>query len=112
MELANRKVVLVRYCKTENGWRRYPVAIGRNGRIRPNFVMVGSFVREYPEGHYELRTYQGSKAVYRNVGNDAQDALLAKGKEEQLLVARDAANAGGAVLVEEAVRVQLTRHAK
>jgi len=110
--VANRKVTLVRHCKTEKGWRRYPVAIGRNGRIRPNFVLVDGFAREYPDGHYELRSYQGSKPVYRNVGTNAQDALVEKGREEQLLVARDAATAGGAILVEEPNRIQLIRHAK
>jgi hypothetical protein len=48
--MANRKVVLLRYCKTEKGWRRYPVAIGGNGRIRPNYVLVDGKPREYPEG--------------------------------------------------------------
>jgi integrase len=109
--MANRKVILLRYCKTERGWRRYPAAIGRNGRIRPNYVLVDGEPREYPEGHYELRSYRGSKPIYRNVGNNAADALLEKGREEQLLVARDAAVAGGAVLVEEAGRIPLSRHA-
>ena len=109
--MANRKVILLRYCKTEKGWRRYPVAIGRNGRIRPNYVLVNGDATEYPERHYELRSYQGSKAIYRNVGNNAADALVEQGRESQLLVARDAAVAGGAVLVEEAGRVPLSRQA-
>lgn len=39
--MANRTVTLIRICKTEKGWRRYPVAFGKNGRIRPGWVMVG-----------------------------------------------------------------------
>ena len=109
--MANRKVVLLRYCKTEKGWRRHPVATGKNGRIRPNFVLVAGFAREYPEGHYEIRSYQGSRPIYRNVGNNAADALNERDKEMQLLIARDAATAGGAVLVEEAGRVSLYKHA-
>lgn len=109
--MANRKVILLRYCKTEKGWRRYPVAIGKNGRIRPNYVLVNGTPTEYPEGHYELRSYSGSKAVYRNVGNNAADAVLEQGREAQLLIARDAAVAGGAVLVEEVGRVPLSRQA-
>jgi integrase len=109
--MANRKVILLRYCKTEKGWRRYPAAVGRNGRIRPNYVLVDGKPREYPEGHYELRFYQGAKPVYRNVGNNAQDALQERDKEAQLLVARDAATAGGAILVEEAGRILLSRSA-
>lgn len=109
--MANRKVILLRYCKTEKGWRRYPVAIGKNGRIRPNYVLVDGIPTEYREGHYELRSYQGSKAVYRNVGDNAQDAIAERDREAQLLVARDAATAGGAVLVEEADRIPLARQA-
>ena len=109
--MANRKVILLRYCKTKKGWRRYPVAIGRNGRIRPNFVLVDGAPTEYPDGHYELRSYKGSKPVYRNVGNNAQDAMSERDREAQLLVARDAAVAGGAVLVEEAGRIPLARQA-
>jgi hypothetical protein len=109
--MANRKVILLRYCKTEKGWRRFPVAVGRNGRIRPNYVLVDGKPHEYPEGHYELRFYQGSKAVYKNVGTNAQDALQERDREVQLLVARDAAVAGGAVLVEEAGRTPLSRQA-
>ena len=107
--MANRKVTLLRYCKTEKGWRRYPVAVGRNGRIRPNFVLVDGCAREYPEGHYEIRSYEGSKPRYQNVGNNAADALQRRDQEAQLLIARDAATAGGAVLVEEAGRVPLSR---
>jgi integrase len=109
--MANRKVVLLRYCKTEKGWRRYPVAIGGNGRIRPSFVLVNGKPCEYAEGHYELRSYQGSKPVYRNVGTNAQDALQEREREVQLLIARDAAVAGGAVLVEETGRILLSRQA-
>ena len=109
--MANRKVVLLRYCKTENGWRRYPVAMGKNGRIRPNFVLVNGFAREYPEGHYEIRSYRGSKPVYRNVGTNAADALLERDRQAQLLIARDAAEASGAVLVEEESRTPLSRQA-
>jgi hypothetical protein len=31
--MANRNVTLVRQCKTEKGWRRYPAVIGKNGRV-------------------------------------------------------------------------------
>ena len=37
--MANRIVTLVRNSKTEKGWRRYPVAFGRNGRVRPGWAM-------------------------------------------------------------------------
>jgi hypothetical protein len=52
--MANRKVVLVRLCKTEKGWRRYPAVVGKNGRIKPGFVKVAGKEREYREGRYQL----------------------------------------------------------
>ena len=67
--MPNRKVTLVRLCKTESGWRRYPAVIGRNGRVRPNFVVVDGRQREYPEGRYQLRMYEGSRMIYRDVGH-------------------------------------------
>jgi integrase len=85
--------------------------MGGNGRIRPNFVLVDGKPREYTEGHYQLRFYEGAKPVYRSVGNNAQDALLEKDKQAQLLIARDAAVASGTVLVEEAGRISLSKYA-
>ena len=107
--MANRKVTLVRYCKTENGWRRYPAVIGRNGKIRPGYALVNGEPVLYAEGHYEIRFYKGDKPIHRNVGTNAQDALLERDREAQLLVARDAAAAGGAVLVETSGRVNLLK---
>jgi integrase len=109
--MANRKVILLRYCKTPKGWRRYPVAMGGNGRIRPNYVLVDDKPREYTEGHYQLRFYEGAKPIYRSVGNNAQDALIERNKQAQLLIARDAAVASGTVLVEEAGRISLSKYA-
>ena len=107
--MPNRKVILLRYCKTEKGWRRYPVAMGKNGRVRADFVLVDGQPRAYPEGHYELRLYQGTKPVYKNVGVNAQNALNARNREAHLLVAKDAAEMAGAQIVEEPGRLNLRR---
>jgi integrase len=107
--MANRAVTLMRYCKTPDGWRRYAAVIGKNGRVRPGFVTVKGRHHEYPEGHYEVRYYVGSKVAYLNVGNDAGMALNACRKHSRLLVARDTATAAGAVIVEEKGRVNLAK---
>jgi integrase len=107
--MANRKVSLVRYCKTPDGWRRYSAVIGKNGRVKPGFVTVKGKHREYPEGHYECRYYVGSKVAYLNVGEDAAAALTACIKQSKVLVARDTATAAGAVIVEEKGRVNLAK---
>lgn len=82
--MANRKVTLVRQCKTEIGWRRYPAVIGKNGRVKPNYVLVSGVEKEYREGYYQLRTYSGSKTVLKNVGGHAGDALAALERETRL----------------------------
>jgi integrase len=109
--MANRRVSVVRYCKTENGWRRYAVAMGRNGRIRPDFVIINGEQRgPYPEGHYDLRMYEGSKVLYKNVGEDPTDALSARDREIHLLIARDSARSAGVQLVEETdARIKLRK---
>jgi hypothetical protein len=40
--MANLTAKLVRICKTPQGWRRYPAVIGKNGRVRPGYVMIGN----------------------------------------------------------------------
>ena len=47
--MANRRVTLLRYCKTESGWRRYQVVIGKTGKVKPNAVWV--------QGHEEVRSH-------------------------------------------------------
>ena len=39
--MANKKATLVRLCKTPKGWRRYPVVIGGNGKLKPNYQGPG-----------------------------------------------------------------------
>jgi integrase len=108
--MANRKVTLVRLCKTENGWRRYPAVVGRNGRVRPNYVLVNGRQREYPEGRYQLRIYEGSRMVYRDAGDSAAEAATAQIRAEHVLAAKAEAAAGGIRIEEEAPgRVNLSR---
>ena len=110
--MANRTVALVKYCRTENGWRRYPVVFGKNGRVRPNFVTVDGKATENTTGHYEIRFYAGSKLLYRNVGENAADAFAECIKQQKLFAARDSAKEAGAVIVEEPGRTTLTRALK
>jgi len=107
--MANRKVILVRLCKTEKGWRRYPVVIGKNGRIKPRCVVVNGKEREYPEGRYQLRTYEGSRMVYRDAGENASAALTARTKTEHLLEAKAAAREAGVKIEEVPGRLSLAR---
>jgi integrase len=107
--MANLKVTLVRQCKTEKGWRRYPAVIGKNGRVKPGVVLVDGEERTYP-GHYELRSYVGSKMVYKKVEGNASDALAARDRALGVALAKDTAVAVGATLIVDEGRTHLHRH--
>jgi integrase len=105
----NKTVTLMRYCKTETGWKRLPAVIGGNGRVRPGYVREGGKLVEYPKGQYQLRFYFGSKVRYESIGDNPAEALLKMRQKERLLTALDAATGAGAVLVEEPSRVRLEK---
>lgn len=106
--MANRKVTLVRQCKTDAGWRRYPVVVGGNGRIRPGYVMVDDNPTPNDTGHFELRYYVGSKLKYENVGNNAAEAQAACVQKTKVLAVHDTAKAAGAKVVEAKGRISLS----
>src|SRR5580692_6330217 len=99
--MANRTVTLIRICKTEKGWRRYPVAFGKNGRIRPGWVIVGDEPEYYEQGRYELRLFEGSKLVYASAGDTPAEATAARDRMERKLKAKETALAAGIVLPED-----------
>jgi integrase len=107
--MANRKVTLIRNCKTPKGWRRYEAAMGGNGRVKPGYALVKDKPAHFPEGHYEIRYYEGSQVKYINAGTDATQALAACAKHARLLIARDTAQEAGAVIVEEKGRTLLAQ---
>ncbi len=99
--MANKKVTLQLYAKTANGWRRYPAAYSKNGRVRPKYALVDGVPMHFPEGHYEIKYYKGRKTVQRNVGEDAQAAEQARDREANLLAVRHTAGAIGVKVLEE-----------
>ena len=97
----------MRLCKTPTGWRRLPIVMGANGKVRPGYALLNG-KPVLLEGHYELRAYEGTRTVYQNVGNNAADALAAQQRESHLMIARDAASLAGAeVIAPELKRVNL-----
>lgn len=99
--MANTTVTLIRYCKTDKGWKRYPVAMGKNGRIRPDYVVVDGKQVPYPIGHYELRFYDGRKLCYANVGKSAATAVIELKQKKNLLAAQTAADYAGVKIEED-----------
>lgn len=92
-------------CKTDNGWRRFPVVYGKNGRIKPGVVILDKKSKpplegHFPEGHFEIRYYEGRVARYRNVGTHAADAIAALKKHVNVLAAEEAASKAGVKLEE------------
>jgi integrase len=105
--MAQPKISLYWYCKTPTGWKRFPAAIGRNGKIRPAYAQVGDTQIQYPEGHYELRQYVDRKTVWRNVGSDGALALAEQVRQSKRALAIQAAADAGTEVVDMPRRVRL-----
>ena len=99
--MANRKVSLIRKCKTPAGWRRYPVVMAANGKVKPDAVVADGLEATFPTGHYELRSYNGSKVVYERVPGNATDALAALKLAQKRANAVATAEDAGVQVVEE-----------
>ncbi len=104
-------VALVWMAKTESGWKRFPVVIGRNGRIKRGAVLVGGKEKSYPEGHFEIRCYEGRKTKYQNVGTDATEAINQRDKRQHLGEARVSAAEAGVTINETEVRKTIKKEA-
>lgn len=89
------------------------MAFGKNGRIRPGWVVVGGEPKQYEQGRYELRLFEGSRLVYVPVGESAAEALNARDRMEHKLAAKASAKAAGMLLPpEEPGRVSLAVKAR
>jgi integrase len=109
--MPNITVTLMIRCQTPKGWRRYPAAFGKNGRVRPLYAMIDGKAVECPHGHYVLRFYRGAKVQYENAGDNAATGYTLKLAKEKLLTAKTAARDAGIVLPEVPGRKYLRREA-
>jgi integrase len=105
--VANKKVSLIRKCKTPNGWRRYSVATSANGRVKPDAVVVSGTEISYPVGHYELRTFKGSKVHYERIKGNAADALASLKAAQKRSTAVAMASKAGVSINEDPKRISL-----
>lgn len=104
----NIAVSLVWYAKTPNGWKRFNVLTGANGRIRTGVVRENGKEVKYPIGRFQLRMYAGTKTIYRAAGANAAEAETAR--RRALIrsdIRQDAASIGLTIPV-EAARVQVS----
>jgi integrase len=107
--MANRKAVLLWYCRTPKGWRRFPIVMGGNNRVKTGYVIDKQGTEHYyPKGRFEIRTYEGSRPIYKRVRTDkGADALAARDREISLLTAKYEVAGTGAKVVEEQGRINL-----
>ena len=76
--MADRKASLIRCAKIPGqGWRRGILIKTKNGRIKPDYIIHKGEQVYCPQGKYEIRYYEGSKAIQKTVGNDLDGALAA-----------------------------------
>ena len=75
MAKANRTASLVRYAKVDGfGWLRGSLIQSKNGRVKDGYMLVNAVEHHAPDGQYQIRSYEGSKAKYTSVGNDLEKA--------------------------------------
>ncbi len=107
--MSNKAVVLIWLCKTERGWKRYPVVMAKNGRVRTGWVLERGLEREYPEGRFQLRSFEGTKTVYVNAGTYAAEALIQRDRLARKLGVVAQAEAEGILIVEESTRKRVSK---
>jgi integrase len=78
--MANERVTLLRSAKIARlGWRRGQAVLGKTGKVKPDFMFLGSGKKKMevhaPEGHYVLRYFDGRLPRYKKLGNDPSEAL-------------------------------------
>ena len=86
----NRQVNLTKRIRTSNGLRFCPVVISANGRVKPDYVVIGDKEERHSEGAYYLEWYEGSRRVRRSVGKDAATAAARRHRQEQILASKAA----------------------
>jgi integrase len=68
---------LIRYGFTPFGWRRGPLVKSKNGKFKPEFMVVNGEEVHAPAGHYEIRFRECGKNITKNVGYDLEAAIAA-----------------------------------
>ena len=64
--MPNQAVTLLLVAKTEKGWRRMPVAFGRNGKIRPQYALAARDRAQHLRQAKKLAVKAGVTVVEKN----------------------------------------------
>jgi integrase len=106
-------VSLMWMAKTDTGWRRFPVVKAKNGRVQKGVALVDGKPTTLPDGHFEMRFYEGRQARYKNVGDDPTEALNLMATFAKQREARASASAAGLTVAEpEETRRTITKESK
>ena len=98
--MANTAVSLLLMAKTEKGWRRLPVAFGRNGKIRPQYGTVDGEQVHFPTSYYTLRHFEGTQTVWTRLRGTATDALNEWERQQKIREVRNEAVEVGVKVIE------------
>jgi integrase len=101
--MANETVTLLRYAKVpELGWRRGKAIIGKTGKVTPDYMLLGKRKNKRkvhaPEGHYQLRYFDGRLPRYKKLGNDPTEALDELQRAQQQLNLKNQAKTAGYII--------------
>jgi integrase len=101
--MANETVTLLRYAKIPGlGWRRGLAIIGKNGKVSPDHMLLGKRKDKRkvhaPEGHFELRYFDGRLPRYKKLGNDSSEALDELKRAQSELKLRNSAKSIGYII--------------
>ena len=107
--MANRTITLYRKVKTETGWRRYPAVFAANGRLKPEYVVIAGEEVRIPGGHFELRSFEGSKTVWKRVNGGPAEATAALKTAQAKASARVEAERAGVAVVADDTRIDLAK---
>jgi integrase/recombinase XerD len=84
----NRRVSVWKYVRIGKKWRYCKPAVGKNGKIKPDWVIVRGKEERHPEGNFYLHRYDGDKEIWKRIGPNAQEAVNAADFESTYLAAR------------------------
>lgn len=83
------RVSLSKYVKIESvGWRYCRVYVSGNGRVKPNYILVGEKAEYHPEGFYSLDWYgKDGKRHRKKISSDCAVAEMEREKKQRALQA-------------------------
>src|SRR5579859_992389 len=75
--MARNKAAIVQYAHIDGiGWRRGPVVIAKNGKVKPGFMVYNQVEYPAPDARFQIRTYSSGTAKYTTVPGNTYEAAV------------------------------------